>query len=341
MSNLILEKVNQAVQILNEKDIDLWLTFTRETSLGGDPILPVIYGSSGLTWPSAVLIARSGERIVILGHFEAENARLTGAFSKVIPYDRGIREILRQVVARLNPRQMERIIPSIFSTHDPDDALRQLPPEDITAISRFYQGHSSRKRALNDLGHALDEDLLGRIQKAERERAKEAAPQMIAFRRRPLSPKAKRWIVDMHPYLGAVGLTALALHIVAAVSDSYVGLRWVNTIVPFTAGWRPWGVAFGVVSLWVLVAVQGTSMVRKRLDKTTWHRIHLASYVGAWMTGVHAVMNGSDLGNPVIAWTAFALLASATVVASVRALRAPAKVSPPATPPARRPELVG
>jgi Xaa-Pro aminopeptidase len=106
MSNLILEKVNQAVQVLNEKDIDLWLTFTRETSLGGDPILPVIYGSSGLTWPSALLIARSGERIVILGHFEAENARLTGAFSEVIPYDRGIREVLRETVTRLNPRQV-------------------------------------------------------------------------------------------------------------------------------------------------------------------------------------------------------------------------------------------
>jgi Xaa-Pro aminopeptidase len=106
MSNLILEKVNQAVQILNEKDIDLWLTFTRETSLGGDPILPVIYGSSGLTWPSAVLISRSGERIVILGHFEAENARLTGAFSEVIAYDRGIREVLREVITRLSPRQV-------------------------------------------------------------------------------------------------------------------------------------------------------------------------------------------------------------------------------------------
>ena len=29
MTNLILEKVNQAVEILNEKDTDLWLTFTR------------------------------------------------------------------------------------------------------------------------------------------------------------------------------------------------------------------------------------------------------------------------------------------------------------------------
>lgn len=106
MTNFILEKVNQAVEILKEKDTDLWLTFTRETSLGGDPILPVIYGDSGLTWPSAVLISRSGERLVILGHFEAENARLTGAFSQVIPYNQGISQILCETITRFNPRQI-------------------------------------------------------------------------------------------------------------------------------------------------------------------------------------------------------------------------------------------
>jgi len=106
MNPLILEKINQAVEILNEKDIDLWLTFTRETSLGGDPIVPVIYGEGGLTWPSAILIHRGGERIIILGHFEAEIARATGGYTRVIPYDRGIAAILRETIERLAPRQI-------------------------------------------------------------------------------------------------------------------------------------------------------------------------------------------------------------------------------------------
>jgi methionine sulfoxide reductase heme-binding subunit len=157
--------------------------------------------------------------------------------------------------------------------------------------------------------------------------------------------RAKRWVVDMHPYLGSIGLGALALHILAAMSDSYVGLRWVNAVVPFTAGWRPWGVAFGVVSVWLLVVVEGTSLVRRRLSKTTWHRIHLASYVGAWLTGVHAVMSGTDLGNPVVAWTAFALLVAATAIVAVRALRSgsrptPNRVSTPGTRAGRKPGTV-
>lgn len=106
MTTLVQQKVQQAVDILREQDVDLWLTFTCETSLIGDPILPVIYGESGLTWPSALLISRSGERIIILGHFEAESARLTGAYDPVIPYHRGIAEVLRETIARLNPRQI-------------------------------------------------------------------------------------------------------------------------------------------------------------------------------------------------------------------------------------------
>jgi len=115
MLNIVQEKVTQAISILQEKGIDMWLTFVRETSAVADPALPLIYGH-GLTWQSAILFTRSGERIILLGRFEAEAARRTGVFTNVIPYDQSIKPALLEVLQRLDPGSIA-INYSINDTH--------------------------------------------------------------------------------------------------------------------------------------------------------------------------------------------------------------------------------
>ena len=77
----------------------------RETSAGGDPILPLIYGSD-LTWQSAVIFSRNGDRTIILGSLEAESARRKGVFSKIIPYDQSIKNVLLNVITELDPKKI-------------------------------------------------------------------------------------------------------------------------------------------------------------------------------------------------------------------------------------------
>ena len=99
------QKVTQAISILDKLDIDMWVTFVRETSAGGDPILPLIYGHD-LTWQSALIITRTGKSIAILGHLEAETAHRTGAYHEVIPYHEDFSQPFVDVLEKLNPKSI-------------------------------------------------------------------------------------------------------------------------------------------------------------------------------------------------------------------------------------------
>lgn len=100
---LVQEKINQAFQILNEFNIDLWLTFVRETIAGGDPVLPLIYGLD-LTWQSALILTRSGQSIAIIGSLEAEAARRTEAYATIVPYHQAFGPKLIPVLEQYNPK---------------------------------------------------------------------------------------------------------------------------------------------------------------------------------------------------------------------------------------------
>lgn len=100
---LIAEKLTQATAILQEYDVDLWLTFVRETSMSPDPALELIFGGD-LTWQSAFLLSRTGESIAIVGTFDSANLLEMGVYTKVIGYDEGISLPLRAELERLDPQ---------------------------------------------------------------------------------------------------------------------------------------------------------------------------------------------------------------------------------------------
>jgi Xaa-Pro aminopeptidase len=100
------EKTNQAVEILKEKKIDAWLTFVRETSGVRDPALDLLLGPGDLTWPSALILTRSEEKIAIVGSIEKEAVGRLGIFTEIHGYDKSIRDLLRETITRLDPQQV-------------------------------------------------------------------------------------------------------------------------------------------------------------------------------------------------------------------------------------------
>ncbi len=106
MDNTILkEKINQAVEILKEKNIDMWLTFVRESSMMTDPVMDMISGVNS-TWQAAFCISKDGDTTAIVGSMEEGNFKKAGLYKNIIPYLKSIREPLRDYIARKNPTKI-------------------------------------------------------------------------------------------------------------------------------------------------------------------------------------------------------------------------------------------
>ncbi len=99
------EKIEQAVKILNELNIDMWLIFGRESHTLHDPATDLILGT-GYTWHSAFIITKDGDSIAIVGSLDAANIEKREIYQKVIPYLKSIKEPLIEVISEKNPESI-------------------------------------------------------------------------------------------------------------------------------------------------------------------------------------------------------------------------------------------
>ncbi|MCF8262587.1 MAG: Xaa-Pro peptidase family protein [Melioribacteraceae bacterium] len=102
---LVLEKQKQAAEILNEKGIDLWLNFVRETGNIKDPMLDMLVGT-GATWQSAFIITKEGDTVAVIGSLEKGNMEQVGTFKEIITYVQNVREDLQKILKRFDPKKI-------------------------------------------------------------------------------------------------------------------------------------------------------------------------------------------------------------------------------------------
>lgn len=102
MSSLTREKLAQAVALVPRSGADLWLSFVRETSAAGDPALPLIL-DGGLTWQSALMVSARGEKVAVVGNYDADPLIASGDWDRVVPYVQDIAPVLRDELAKLLP----------------------------------------------------------------------------------------------------------------------------------------------------------------------------------------------------------------------------------------------
>jgi DMSO/TMAO reductase YedYZ heme-binding membrane subunit len=138
------------------------------------------------------------------------------------------------------------------------------------------------------------------------------------------------WMLSTHRYLGALAVVFTGVHVFGLVADSYVHFGITEVAVPFTSSWHPVAVAWGVVAMWMLVAVEGTSLARQYLPPPVWRGIHLLSYPVFACSTIHLLSAGTDAKSLVPETLAVALGVIAVFGAALLVTwRSAPKVRPP------------
>jgi predicted ferric reductase len=102
------------------------------------------------------------------------------------------------------------------------------------------------------------------------------------------------WLFDLHRFLGGLALVFTGVHVLAVLADGYVHFSLVNVLVPLTGTWHPLAVAWGIVGLYLLLAVELTSLARRFVPLQLWRRVHYGSFVLFATTTMHALTAGTD-----------------------------------------------
>jgi sulfoxide reductase heme-binding subunit YedZ len=117
-------------------------------------------------------------------------------------------------------------------------------------------------------------------------------------------------VAALHRNTSLLATVFLVLHVVSLLFDPYAQLTVLDTVFPFLAGYAPFWVGLGTVTLDLMAALVVTSLLRHRIGHRTWRAIHWTAYASWPIALVHALGSGTDAGT---GW--FLVLAGACSVA--------------------------
>ena len=119
--------------------------------------------------------------------------------------------------------------------------------------------------------------------------------------RRSVSPA---WLLDLHRHLGGLGVVFIALHLLGLFQDRFVHFGATQLFVPLASQWRPGAVSWGIAGLYLMVAVELTSLARRKLSAKVWRWTHGLSFFVFVSATVHLFSAGTDARLSALRWSA-------------------------------------
>jgi sulfoxide reductase heme-binding subunit YedZ len=102
-------------------------------------------------------------------------------------------------------------------------------------------------------------------------------------------------VTGLHRNLSLVAVVFIGLHVLTAVTDSYVHIPLTAAVVPLASPYERLWIGLGAVSLDITVAVIVTSLLRRHLNRRVWRAVHLLAYLSWPVAWLHSITASKDM----------------------------------------------
>jgi DMSO/TMAO reductase YedYZ heme-binding membrane subunit len=141
----------------------------------------------------------------------------------------------------------------------------------------------------------------------------------LAMSTRLLRGKIKNsWLLDLHRFLGGLATIFVGVHVLGILADTKIHFGLSQVLVPFASIWRPTAVAWGIAGMYLLLAVELTSLARTKLPTKLWRSLHFLSFPLFFAATLHAITAGTDAHSWMVEGVILAVIAVVTGLSALR-----------------------
>jgi len=98
-----------------------------------------------------------------------------------------------------------------------------------------------------------------------------------------------------HRNIALLSMLLLVVHLITAVLDEFVEIRWYEVFIPFVGSYEPLWVGFGAIATDLMLVVILTSLFRTRMQHNLWRGLHISAYA-LWALAIgHGIGVGTDM----------------------------------------------
>ena len=103
---------------------------------------------------------------------------------------------------------------------------------------------------------------------------------------------------ELHNFLTLLSAIFLGVHILATWIDPFTRFNWNEILIPLASHYRPEWMAFGIVALYLGIAIGISTWIRPLIGYKVWRQLHVLTLAVFALATIHGLGTGSDTQTP-------------------------------------------